>query len=97
MARKIDTHVYENASVECCLMKWAIHPLRLRRCPARLSIVNKPSLALACCLWEVEPLRDKDWDMEAIQLFALLVKDTKLQLFVISYEKLDNITKCQVS
>ncbi|XP_050723671.1 RING finger protein 17-like isoform X2 [Eriocheir sinensis] len=69
---------------------------RLRRCPPKHSLENEPALALACSLWEVEPAKGKDWDEEAIQIFAKLVDDTTLQFFLISYKTEDNITKCQV-
>lgn len=82
--------------MECCLVTWPIHPSRLRHCPPKHSLENEPSLALACSLWEVEPARGKDWDKEAIQIFAKLVDDTTLQFFLVSYKTEDNITKCQV-
>lgn len=82
--------------VACCLITWSIYPLRLRACPSKHSVENQPALALACSLWEVEPARGKDWDMEAIQIFVRLVNHVTLQLLLISYKTEDNITKCQV-
>lgn len=70
---------------------------RMRPCPAKHRLENQLSLALACGLWELEPARGNDWDMEAIHLFAKLVKGVALQFLLISYETVDCITKCQVS
>lgn len=65
-------------------------------CPAKYYLEKQPSLALACSLWEVEPAKGKDWDTEAIHLFAELVKGVALQFLLVSYETVNNITKCQV-
>ncbi|MPC81978.1 Tudor domain-containing protein 1 [Portunus trituberculatus] len=69
---------------------------RMYHCPAKHWLEKQPSLALACSLWEVEPAKGKDWDTEAIHIFAKLVKDVALQFLLVSYETVNNITKCQV-
>ena len=65
-------------------------------CPAKHCLENQLSLALACGLWELEPAKGDDWTMEAIHLFAKLVKGVALQFLLVSYETVNNITKCQV-
>lgn len=69
---------------------------RMYHCPAKHGLKKQPALALACGLWEVEPAKGKDWTSEAIHIFAKLVRDVPLQFFVLSYEIVNNITKCQV-